>query len=100
MSTAPAGTKKPQDHKLKKTDAIEFEFEGEKYTFTRAALEDDFEILEYLQEEKHLVAVKKILGDTQWSRFKESIRDDDGRIPVEKATEFIELMFEQVDSGK
>lgn len=100
MPTPPANAKKPQDRKPKKqTGPIQFDFDGTDYEVDPTALED-LEVVEALQDEKHIPAVRLILGDVQWSKFKESIRDKKtGRVPSDKAEPFITKMFDAVEGA-
>ena len=100
MPDIPAGAKKPADRKPKKTDGpITFEYDGTTYTVDRDAFED-LEVVEALQDEKHFPAIRLILGDAQWTQFKESIRDrKTGRVPADKAEPFINGLFEAVDGA-
>lgn len=100
MPTVPADAKKPQDRKPKKTSTVKFKFEGVEYEIAGEAITDDFEVIEYLAEDRTLpLAVKKILGDAQWSRYKESVRDESGRIPAQTTADFMEAMFGSVEDA-
>jgi len=75
-----------------------FEFNGEDYTVDAKAL-DDVEVFEMFEEDKFMSAVKKILGATEFTRFKDNNRQDDGRIPMELFGEFVEKMFSEFNLG-
>lgn len=62
-------------------DVTVMEYKGEKYRVSRTAM-DDLELVEMLEDEKYISAVRKILGPKQWAAFKEAARADDGRIPM------------------
>lgn len=91
-------TKKPQDRLPKKGSIIVVEFRGETFSVDSDALED-VEIAEYLQDEAFVLVVRKTVGRAQWAKFKELVRDEDDRIPVEAFEEFIKLVFEGVGAG-
>lgn len=98
MPEIPAGAKTPADRKSKKSDVIAFEFEGVTYKLNKADF-DDLEFVELLQDDKQLIAFRKLLGNEQWSKFKDSVRTDDGRVPADQAERFFELMQEQIEEA-
>ncbi len=98
MPEIPAGAKKPTDRKSKKSDTVSFEFEGETYRFSKDSF-DDLEFLELIQDDKQLIAFRKMLGVQQWEKFKNSVRTSDGRVPSDKSEEFFNLIQEQIEEA-
>ena len=104
MTTVPATAKKPSDRQAKKNEAapdeaqdIAFEWGGYTYTIPAEAF-DDVEILELLEDEKHLLVVRQILG-SQWGEWKDRNRNASGRVPAEPLVEFLEALFAAVGQG-
>lgn len=92
MPDTPAGAKKPQDHKPKATDIVEFDFAGEHYDIEKDAL-DDLNFVELMQDDKVYPAWRLALGDKAWARFKESVTDSKtGRISKEAQEDFFEVL--------
>lgn len=99
MPNVPAGAKKPEDHKPKADDKFEFDFEDEHYVVEKDAIED-LEFVELMQEEKAIPAWRLALGDKNWQRFKDSVRDKKtGRIPKNKSEAFFEALQEAHDDA-
>lgn len=101
MPDVPAGAKKPQDHKPKKQDKFDIEFDGEKYTIQAEAVTDDLEVAEYLAEDRTaILALRQILGAEQYEKFKNSARDKKtGRISAEKGGELIDKIFTEAEDA-
>src|SRR5699024_12722560 len=95
MATAPKGAKAPQDHKAAKAEAenkdITFEWNERDWIVPREAF-DNVELFEAIEDEKYLTAVRGYLGRTQWSEFKDSVRDDAGRVPTEQFESFLNTL--------
>lgn len=95
-ATIPAGAKKPTDHRTAKDDAkgdgTVVEFNGAEYTIAEAAM-DNIEVMEFVEEEKYLKAIKLIIGEAQWQAFKDGNRDVHGRVTSSVFTDFIEKVF-------
>lgn len=99
MPTVPAGAKKPQDHKPKAADRFEFDFEDEHYVVEKEAIED-LEFVELMQDDKAIPAWRLALGETNWQRFKDSVRDKKtGRIPKDKQEAFFENLQEAAEDA-
>ncbi|MGZ4530728.1 MAG: hypothetical protein ACXVXP_00080 [Mycobacteriaceae bacterium] len=84
----------PQDHKKKAAKAeatgepITFTFDDVDYSIARESA-DNLELFEFIEDEKYISAIRGFLGNDQWSRFKESQRDDAGRVSAERFEEFL-----------
>ncbi len=77
-----------------------YTFEGTSYTIRKDAVED-LEVLEWIEDEKIIKALKRILGDEQWEKFKDSQRDErTGAVGVEKLEGFVNGLFEKLNAGK
>lgn len=63
-------------------EAVSFEFDGVTYSIDADAL-DDVELLELIEEEKHILVLRGYLGREQWEEFKDSHRNDRGRVGSE-----------------
>lgn len=55
---------------------LEFEYDGEKYSYDKA-MNKDLDVLEAFEDEKIIKAVRLLLGPKQWSTFKKKKRDDE-----------------------
>src|SRR5690625_7841180 len=97
MATAPKGAKAPQDDKAAKAEAenkdITFEWNERDWIVPREAF-DNVELFEAIEDEKYLTAVRGYLGRTQWSEFKDSVREDAGRVPTDL---YVRLLISQID---
>lgn len=101
--------RKPQDHKTKDDDKIaDVEVEVDGITLTiRGEVWDDFELIDALAEADsgttaggmRLPAVlRMILGQEQFLAAMNHLRDaETGRVPIEKAKDFIVGIFEAVN---
>lgn len=102
MATAPKGAKAPQDHKAAKAEAegsdISFEWGDRTWVVPREAF-DNVELFEAIEDEKYLTAVRGYLGRTQWDEFKDSVRDDAGRVPTEEFEGFLNTLMEALGQG-
>lgn len=80
---APPARKKPQDHQAKaeaKGGNVELDYDGEHYTVDRANA-DNIELMEFVEDEKYISAIRGYLGPDQWAKFKDAHRDEQGRVP-------------------
>lgn len=109
MSTIPQGAKQPTDRQVKKNEAGESEDilfpygEGPdgkpvEYVIPADAF-DDVEILELLEDEKHLSVVRQILGREQWGEWKDRHRGPGGRVSSEAIEPFLKALFEAAGQG-
>lgn len=99
MPTVPAGAKKPEDHKPKAADRFEFDYEGEHYVVEKAAVED-LEFVELMQDDKPVPAWRLALGEKNWQRFKDSVRDKKtGRISQKSQEGFFETLQEAAEEA-
>jgi hypothetical protein len=105
----PNNVKAPEDHKAKSTAAakaeatgeaqpMSFEFDGETYTIDADAA-DDLELMEYIESEKYILALKGYLGAEQWNRFKDTHRNDKGRVTASRAGDFLQALTEAIGAG-
>ncbi|MGC5376496.1 hypothetical protein ACPXAO_23605, partial [Salmonella enterica] len=75
---------------------VTFEHAGVEYTLSPNVL-DDVEILEAMEDERYITAVRSIVGRERWNDFKESVRTDDGRVPASELETFLEKVMAAVD---
>ena len=75
---------------------VTFTHAGEEYTVRGDAL-DDVEILELLEDEQYIKALRRMVGLDNWNRFKESVRTDDGRVPAKELESFLQRVMEELD---
>lgn len=84
-----------------------FTFEGVKYQVRRDALED-LDVMDWLGQMQDdddnallmMLVLKRVLGASQWDKFKDSQRDDSGRADPAKLEAFISGLFEAVGAEK
>lgn len=72
----------PQDRQPKaeaRGGDVEFDYDGAHYVIDRANA-DNIELMEYVEAEKYLSAIRGYLGADQWDRWKDAHRDDKGRV--------------------
>ena len=88
--------KKPQDHKAAKSEAksedISVDFDGYTYTLPREVM-DDIEVFERIEDEKYITAVRQVLGPDQWQHFKDSHRNESGRVSPDAFEQFLDSLM-------
>jgi hypothetical protein len=97
--------KTPQDHKAKadkaaaKSEAenkvIEVDFDGEHYAIDRIQA-DNLELMEFVEDEQYIKALRGYLGREQWDRWKDSQRTEDGRVPMAPFEDFLNRIMEAI----
>lgn len=97
--------KDPQDHKQKaaKTAAkaeaeqtiIEVPFDGSVFTIERDQA-DNLELMEFIEDENYIKALRGYLGTEQWAQWKDSQRTPDGRVPMARFEEFLNAIMEAI----
>lgn len=97
--------KQPQDHKAKasekaaKSEAqdkiIEVDFDGERYSIDRDQA-DNLELMEFVEDEQYIKALRGYLGREQWARWKDSQRTEDGRVPMAPFEDFLNAIMEAI----
>lgn len=96
MATTPRARKTPTAIKAVVKEAestlVLFEYDGEEYSFDSDAM-NDVEILESFEDGKVVQPIRKLLGQKQWDKFKESPRT------AEDLAEFAEAMFESLGTA-
>lgn len=94
-TVVPLNAKKPQDRTAKadvrKEDTV-LEYGGETYTIPADTM-DNIEIIEFIEDEEYIHAIRAIIGREQWSKFKDAHRDERGRVSTEDFQAFIEYVF-------
>lgn len=108
MATAPRKTaaRKPQDHLPKNTAKSEgegrdivAEFNGETYTITKDRA-DNLEIMEYVEDQEYIKALRGYLGLEQWATWKEQARDDDGIVRMSAFEQFLDSIMKAIGGAK
>ena len=94
--------KQPEDHKAKaaakaEVDGapIEVDFGDEHYTIDRDQA-DNLELMEFVEDEQYIKAIRGYLGRAQWDRWKDSVRTADGRVPAASFEEFLNVIMEAI----
>lgn len=97
--------KQPQDHKAKAAKAaaraeaedkvIAVDFDGEHYTIDRVQA-DNLELMEFVEDENYIKALRGYLGREQWDRWKDSQRTEDGRVPMAPFEDFLNVIMEAI----
>lgn len=99
MPGVPEGAKKPADHKAAKAEAeskpIEFDFDGEHYVIDRDNA-DNLELAEFVEEDKYILAIRGYIGRDQWAAWKNSHRDDAGRVRSDQFEPFLDAVMEAI----
>jgi hypothetical protein len=105
--------RQPQDHLPKKRAAtkaatakdeagekqIVVEYDGDKYTITRENA-DNLDLYELVEEDKYILALRGYLGTDQWTKWKDSVRDDAGRVSMSKFEGFLNAVMEAVGGAR
>jgi len=95
---APKNAKQPTDRAAKaeaKAQFIEFDHDGDHYVIDRENA-DNLELLEFVEEEKYILAIRGYLGKDQWGRWKDAHRDDAGRVKQEHFEPFLNAVMEAI----
>lgn len=74
------------------------EYDGVTYTIHPDAA-NDLELLEDLEDENYLRAIRGYLGVDQWGQFKDSHRNASGRVPVEAMEPFLSALLKEMGQG-
>jgi len=101
MPAVPKGAKKPADRQAKAealAQLIRVEYNGATYTIDRDNA-DNLELAEYMEEEKYILAIRGYLGMDQWAKWKDSCRDDMGRVKSEHFEPFLNAILAAVGGG-
>jgi len=86
-----AAPRKPQDHQAKaeaRAQFIEFDHDGEHYTIDRENA-DNLELMEFVEDGQYIKAIRGYVGLDQWAKFKDTHRDDKGRVTSDDFEEFL-----------
>ena len=101
----PAAARTPQDRKAKtsaRTDAhegeVRFEYEGHEYSVGPEA-KTDLELMEAVEDQRYIAAVRGYLGKAQWDTFKELHRGKDGRVDVAVFEGFLQILMDHVGNS-
>lgn len=101
-TTVPAGAKKPADRQTAKDDVVgkitEFDWRGTTYAVDPDKL-DDLEFFEALETNLFATALKRMLGDQQYDRFKNQVREAEGRVSIKTTETFLTEYMEFANRG-
>lgn len=97
--------KQPQDRKPKaaaKADAeaktITVDFHGDTYTIEREQA-DNLELMEFVEDEQYIKAIRGYLGKDQWAKFKDANRDDQDRVNADAFEPFLNAVMVAIGGG-
>jgi hypothetical protein len=108
--TIPANAKKPQDRQTAKADVVKpaatvVTWHDHEYSVDADAF-NDLEVLEYITEAQSneqpqlfVLALKAVLGKTEYNRYKNNARGENGRVSVEDAGAFFSAIMEAANQG-
>ena len=101
-TTVPAGAKKPADRQTAKDDVVgkitEFDWRGTTYAVDPDKL-DDLEFFEALETNLFATALKRMLGTQQYDRFKNQVREAEGRVSIKTTETFLTEYMEFANRG-
>lgn len=103
MPEIPEGVKLPSDRQPRKNEAkpdeaqaVPFTFGDHDYVIPPEAF-DDIEVVEQLEDENYVLALRQILGKAQWNRYKANERNEQtGRVSADRSKEFLEVLFREL----
>lgn len=72
------------------------EYDGVEYQIDSGLL-DDIEVIELLEDEKYISAIRKLVGADGWKAFKDSHREADGRVPMGTLEGFLNVVMKTAD---
>lgn len=75
---------------------VTVQYKGTDYTVRGDTL-DDVELLEYIEDEQYIKALRRMVGLAQWAKFKDSVRTDTGRVPTAELEEFLKTVMDALD---
>lgn len=104
-SKIPEGATVPQDHRTAKqetdtedeNEVYEFEWKGETYHVDQEAM-DDVEVMEFLTDDNTIGALRLMLQEKDWVKYKAKNKNAKGRTTASGANEFLEHIFEVLGS--
>lgn len=98
MATNTAATRARKAEATGKFEDVTFTHGGNEYTVRGESL-NNLELFEAIEDEKYLTATRGFLGREQWDAFKDSVRTDDGRVPMEPLEDFLADLMKAVGQG-
>ena len=96
-----AAPKKPQDHQAKaeaKSQDIALTFDGVKYLIERDNA-DNLELMEFVEDERYVSAIRGFIGLDQWKRWKDDHRDERGRVTKAEFERFLNAVMAAIGGG-
>src|SRR5437879_6247394 len=101
MPEIPEGAKKPTDHAPKaeaRADVITVEHNGATYQIDRENA-DNIELMEFVEDQKYISAIRGYLGLDQWSAWKEANRDEKGQVRSADFESFLQAVMDAIGGG-
>jgi hypothetical protein len=98
MPEIPEGAKVPADRQPKaeaRGDVITVEHKGATYEIDRDNA-DNLELMEFAEEGKYILAIRGYLGDDQWSKWKDAVRDEKGRVRTAEFETFLQSVMDTI----
>ena len=71
-----------------KSQFIEFDHDGQHYTIDRDNA-DNLELMEFVEDEQYIKAIRGYVGLDQWKKFKDAHRDEHGRVTTATFESFL-----------
>lgn len=97
--TVPANVKQPEDHQApaEETSAqpINVEHNGVQYAIDPGNA-NNLELFEFVEDEQYMKATRGFLGAEQWAKYKDSIRDEQGRVPADDFEAFLNKVMSAI----
>jgi len=90
--------KKPQDHQPKaeaRAQFIEFDHDGEHYVIDRENA-DNLALMEFVEDQQYIKAIRGYVGLDQWARFKDTHRDEAGRVTTATFESFLQSVMDSI----
>ena len=101
MPKIPEGAKKPTDRAAKaeaKAQFIELDYNGDHYVIDRDNA-DNLELMEFVEDEKYITAIRGYLGPDQWGKWKDANRDAKGRVTTAEFEAFLNKVMAAIGGG-
>lgn len=93
-----ATPKEPQDRKAKdeaRGRDVTFTYGGVEYVIDRGNA-DNLELMEFVEDEQYIRAIRGYLGPDQWAKWKASVRDEKGRVPTDGFEPFMQAVMDAI----
>ena len=98
---APKNAKQPTDRQAKaeaRSQFIEFDHDGEHYVVDRDNA-DNLELMEFVEDQQYIKAIRGYVGLDQWAKFKDAHRDAQGRVTTDTFESFLNAVMVAIGGG-